>query len=386
VQPLNPSPSLRQQPSNFALSSLPHIIQVTPTSYSRAGVIGGGERLALYLDEALRQAAAQATLSLTTTLLALDGPEPADADKDHYQWITGRAWDVHTLDANELIARLRPADIVYVHQCLTRVGLFAAAHAKLLGIRVYGSDAGAGEAHELQHNRDLISVYDGVHALSSFAASAFAGFSTPVRVIPGPIDTNLHRPPPKGAPPRDQRLVASVGRILPHKGHERTIRALPTGMSLIIVGQHYDQEYLAFLQDCAAAKDVSFENEFDDAQVRALLHRAGTLVHASTHTDYAGRYAHKPELLGLVPLEALASGAPTLVSDAACLPELAVVPGCRVFRDDMELATMLREVATGRTPYIAPAAMHAAVEARFGLAAAGSSLLDMMRLGTLCVS
>ena len=142
----------------------------------------------------------------------------------------------------------------------------------------------------------------------------------------------------------------------------------------------------AFLRGCGEGKDVTFENDFDDAQVCALLHRAGTFVQASTHMDYLGRYAHKPELLGLAPLEALACGVPTLVSDAACLPELAVVPGCHVFRDEEELATRLRETATGRALAVDADAMHRAVDARFGLATVGRRLLDMMGFAALCVS
>ena len=99
---------------------------------------------------------------------------------------------------------------------------------------------------------------------------------------------------------------------------------------------------------------------------------------------YTGHYAHKPELLGLAPLEALASGAPTLVSDAACLPELAVLPGCRVFRDEADLAAMLREQAAGRPPAPDAAEMHAQVDRRYGPQVVGAGLLAMM--GVACAS
>lgn len=358
----------------------PHIVQVTTTSYAKyGGVVGGGERIAHYIDEALREAAADRGVSLTSTLLALDGREPIGDGKDRYQSIVGRAWDVHSLNADEVVARLRPADIVYVHQCLTSVGMFVAAHARLLGKKVYGLDSGAGEALILKFNPATIAVYDGIHAQSAFAAKAFAGFQVPVRIIPGPVDTKLHRPPSPGSP-RDFTLVASVGRVLPHKGYERIIRALPPGMSLIIVGQHYDSKYLAFLREYSVGKDLTFEDDLEDSGVRELLKRTGTFVHASTHVDYLGNYVPKPELLGLAPLEALACGAQTIVSDAASLPELGVVPGCRVFRDEAELAEMLAEVGSGKAPMVDEQTMHAAVEQQFGLAAVGRGLLDMMEL------
>ena len=364
------------------LNAPPHLLQITTTSYSRDGVVGGGERIALYIDEAFRAAAEKADIGLTTSLLALDGRSAFGAGKDRYQRLVGEAWNVHSLNADDLAARIRVADLVYVHQCLTPVGLFAAAHARLLGKPVYGLDAGAGEAQMLLYNPNIMSIYDGVHALSVFAASAFEGFSTPVHVIMGPVDTKLHRPSADGTR-RDSKLAVAVGRILPHKGHDRTIRALPSGMKLIIVGQHYDSAYLDYLRGCADGKDVVFEDTLDDADVRALLQRAGTFVHASTHVDYAGRYAHKPELLGLAPLEALACGTPTLVSDAACLPELAVVPGCRVFRNEDELAAMLREAASMPSD-ISAAEMHAAVDDKFGLDVVGARLLAMVGLGPPC--
>lgn len=361
-----------------------HIVQITTTSYSRDGVIGGGERIALYLDQAMRLAADDGGLSITTTLLALDGTAPRGADRDRWQSVSGRAWDPHSLDASELSARLAPADVVYVNQCLTPVALFAASTARLLGKAVFGSDAGAGEAKLLAYSPDVMRLYDGVHAISAFAATAFEGFPVPIHVIPGPVDTQLHRPPEADAPPREASLVLSVGRILPHKGHERTIRALPHGMSLVVAGQHYDKDYLAFLQDCARDKNVTFTDSLDDAQVRALMQKAGTMVHASTHIDYRGRFAHKPELLGLAPLEALACGAPTLVSDAACLPELTIIPGCRVFRSEAELASMLQDAFAGISP--AAKAMHRAVEENYGLLTVGRRLLEVMKVARPCAS
>lgn len=366
-----------------------HILQVTPTSYARTGVIGGGEKIALYLDAALRAAADAAGLPVTTTLLSLDAAADSGGGRDPRQAIAGRAWDPYSVSATELQRRLRTADIVYVHQCLTAVGLFVAAHARLLGRRVFGSDAGAGEAALLRADPDAPRIFDGLHAISRFAAAAYRDFSVPVHVIPGPVDS-AQFPPPERAD-RDASLVVSVGRVLPHKGYDRTIRALPDGLRLVIAGQPYDQEYLAFLRGIAAGRRVEFEPDLDDRAVRALLGRAGLFVHASTHVDHRGRFYHKPELLGLAPLEALSSGLPTLVSNAASLGELGVLPGCHVFDSDGQLAALLQAAAAGTLAAAAPAAMHAAVTAQYGLRHVGGRLLDMMGLtpvdgGAACAS
>jgi glycosyltransferase involved in cell wall biosynthesis len=353
------------------------IVQVTPTSYARDGVIGGGERIALYLDEALRQAAGTCGVTLNTVVLTLDAAEPMGQGLDRYQAIQGLAWRPRSLRAQALIERLQSADAVYVHQCMTEVGLFAAAHARLLGKPVYGSDAGAGEAAILRQNPDAMVLYDAVHAISAFAAAAFESLPVPVHVVPGPVDTDAYRP---DGTARDPKLVLSVGRVLPHKGYERTIRALPPALSLLIVGQHYDPDYLGFLRDCAAGKDVRFHQEMSDEGVRELLHRAGLFVHASSHVGYRGQFYHKPELLGLAPLEALACGLPTLVSDAGALPELGSLPGCQVFRTEAELAAMLGEAAQQRLPAPPPEAMHRAVTERYGLVTVGTELLKMMKV------
>ena len=131
---------------------------------------------------------------------------------------------------------------------------------------------------------------------------------------------------------------------------------------------------------------MTFTDSLDDAQVRALMQKAGTVVHASTHIDYRGRFAHKPELLGLAPLEALACGAPTLVSDAACLPELAIIPGCRVFRSEAELASMLQDASAGLPPAPAAEVMHRAVEEHYGLLTVGRRLLEIVGAARPCVS
>lgn len=280
--------------------------------------------------------------------------------------------------------RLQTADIVYIHQCLTPVGLFVAAHARLLGKKLFGSDAGAGEAPLLRNNPDVTRVYDGLHAISAFAATAYREFDVPVHIIAGPVDTAAFPASSGGA--RDPSLVVSVGRVLPHKGYERTIRALPATMRLIIVGQHYDGDYVTYLRGLAKGRRVEFQADLDDGAVQALLARAGLFVHASTHRDYRGTFYQKPELLGLAPLEAISTGLTTLVSNAAALGELGVLPGCHVFETDEQLATMLLAASRNELALVPDVVMHDAVTERYGLRSVGLRLLNMMELPIPCAS
>lgn len=356
------------------------MLHVTPATYSLRSIIGGGEKIVLYADLALHRAARESGLALTTSVLSFGAERgTAYSDRDvRYEIIPGRPWDALSVDANDLLASLCRADVIYIHQCLCSVGILVASHARLLGRRVVGIDHGGGEYPLLYWNTETSLVFDAFHAQSEFAAASFRVFDAPVHVIPGPVDTEMFVPP--AHPAREMDLVVALGRIMPHKGFDRIIKALPPGLRLVIVGQPYDADYVRDLQELSRGKDVTLRSDLDDQAVRALLQRAGLFVHASTHTDYRGTFHQKPELLGLAPLEALSSGLPALVSGAGSLPELARLPGCLCFKNDRELAEMLLAHEAGALPRAAEAEMHAAVDARYGPLPCGRQLLAVLGL------
>ena len=356
------------------------ILQVSPTGYSKNSVIGGGEKYVLYVDHALRRAAAEMQIPLATSILVLDG-ESAAVVADHgidCHVLPGRAWDPFSIDACALEEQLKSFDRIYIHQCLCQVGLFAAAHARLLGKVVIGADSGAGEYQLIKSNPEIARIYSGFHAYSRFAQNGFSEFDVPVHLIYGPVDTDVYRC--AGDAKRDPTRVLAIGRILPHKGFERIIEALPKALFLTIVGSPYDKDYVAFLRKNVAGKNVQFSSDLSDAELRALILRAGLFVHASTHFDYQGRYHHKPELLGLAPLEALSSGLPTFVSDAGSLPELADLPGCWCFHDTVELARLFEAYQNGSLEAPPADEMHAAVTHRYGPLQFGEQLLKALKV------
>jgi glycosyltransferase involved in cell wall biosynthesis len=352
------------------------ILQVSPTGYSKNSVIGGGEKYVLYVDHALRRAAAEMRIPVKASILVLDG-EAGTAASDHgtdSRSIAGRAWDPFTIDASDLAGQLSAFDIIYVHQCLTHVGLFVAAHAKLMGKVVIGADSGAGEYQLIKSNPDIARIYTRFHAYSRFGQNSFSEFDVPVHLVLGPVDTDVYKPTTESQ--RDPKMLLALGRLLPHKGFERIIDALPPSLSLTIVGTPYDKAYVALLKEKSAGKDVTFRSDLNDEELRGLIQRAGLFVHASTHFDYLGRYYHKPELLGLAPLEALSTGLRTLVSDAGSLPELAVLPGCWCFHNASELSELMQTYAAGTLPDPSPEEMHAGVTERYGLLQFGEKLLN----------
>jgi glycosyltransferase involved in cell wall biosynthesis len=354
-----------------------HILHVSPTYYSTASVVGGGEKYVLYMMRAIAEGARHAGTDAENALLAF-GKHPgrhALAGGMDCEIMAGTPWDPLSVSPRELLARIADFDVVVVHQCLTAFGLFVASHARLAGRIVVGMDQGGGEHAIVSRTRETGHVFHLCVAYSEFGASSFSDLDVPVKVICGPVDTDAYAPAP--GQERDPRLVLALGRLLPHKGFDRIIKALAPPLQLVIAGTASDAEYLDHLRRLIRMSrcEVRIEEGLSDEQVRAWMQRAGLFVHASTHLDYKGRYYAKPELLGLAPLEALACGTPALVSNAGSLAELACLEGCRTFSSDLELAEALRSHAEQPLRAPPPDVIHASVRDRYGMLPFGARFI-----------
>jgi glycosyltransferase involved in cell wall biosynthesis len=347
------------------------VLHISPTYYAADSVVGGGEKYILYMARALSCVASYAE----NTILAF-GEKEGEITVNEVRCIValGRPWDAYSVNVADLQQRMASADIVIVHQCLTAFGLFVASHARLAGKIVVGMDHGGGEHPLVSHSGESCLMFHGFLTYSKFGMAAFHDSKVPTKIIYGPVDTTYYFPPAREERERD--LVVAVGRILPHKGFDRIIRSLPKSLRLVIAGTVSDQEYSAVLADLiqSTGANVVIKGGLSDDEVREVLRKASLFVHASTHIDYKGKYYAKPELLGLAPLEALACGTPTLVSNAGSLPELGVVVGCDVFSSDEELKKSLEKFASGAATPIA-ADIYASARALYGMEQYGEKLL-----------
>jgi glycosyltransferase involved in cell wall biosynthesis len=357
------------------------VAHVTPTYFSPDSIVGGGERYVYNVTKSLRVARdlqqCVFTLGPEDRLFAHDGvptrvlrnesplPDPMDS-------FSASFWQ-----------ELRDFDLVHVHQCLTVFGAYTLAIVRSLGIPVVGTDHG-GTAHPLMLDRRGIELLDGVVSVSRYAHDLIANFfSGKHEVVMGPVDTDRFCPAMGIAPTEvlrglgvGRRVVLCVGRIMPHKGIDRVIVALPSDSRLVIAGRVYHEPYYALLRQMAAGKDVHFVHDADDEALLALYRSADLYVQASTACDVYGSVAAKPELMGLTTLEAMSCGVSVAVADTGSLPELVPDPNFgRVFSSDDELSAILHDVTLGSWPNPdAGGLARAHVVARHGMLPVGRQL------------
>ena len=356
------------------------VLHVSPTYYSSASVIGGGEKYPTYMIRALGDAARRSGVAVENGLLAIGETEASFkvAGGVTCEVIPGRPWDPHSVALGALRARIGEADVVVVHQGLCAFGLFVASHARLAGRIVIGMDHGGGEHPLVGRSTEVGHVFDLCLAQSQFAALSFVDVDAPVSVCRGPVDTDYYAPSREVE--RVPGLVVSVGRLLPHKGFDRVIRALPANLRLVIAGNRSNPEYFDHLHGLIreSQAQIAIQEGLPDDEVRTLMRQASVVVHASTHLDYRGTYYAKPELLGLVPLEALSCGTPTLVSTAGSLGELGSVTGCSTFSTDGQLAELLGSRGGSAVSVDRAEEIHRSVASLYGMGQFGDGLLNAL--------
>jgi glycosyltransferase involved in cell wall biosynthesis len=216
----------------------------------------------------------------------------------------------------ELPAALAEADLVHIHQAFTRSSEAGLLAAKQQGKPVCVTDHG-GNSSTLGMYLDTLSLVDLVVCYSRFGASLLQT-TTPLVVIPGGVDAARFAPPAE-RPPRDRILF--VGRLLPHKGVDVLITALPPDLPLTVCGRAYDDRYFRHLKDLARGKHIEFVTDADDDMIRGLYARARVNVLPSVYRDCYGNTHRAPELMGLTLLEAMACGTPVVCSRVGAMPE-----------------------------------------------------------------
>lgn len=216
---------------------------------------------------------------------------------------------------------LKGADVVHVHHLRALPSRIAAARSVFAGRQRVVTDHGLGGGRWPQVDARLFHKF---LTVSRYSARTLNAPRSKTAVIYGGADPNRFRPDPGG--PREGVLF--VGRLTPHKGVDRLIEALPKHASLTIAGTGgHDQrpperDYPGLLRRLAAGREVRFAETVSDSELPGLYRRARVLVLPSVDTTCYGTHVAIPELLGLVLLEAMASGTPVIASSLGGLPEV----------------------------------------------------------------
>jgi phosphatidylinositol alpha-1,6-mannosyltransferase len=166
-------------------------------------------------------------------------------------------------------------------------------------------------------------------------AAAF-GPRAALELLPSGIDGAVFRPDPAARAVLRQRyglgeapVVACISRLVPRKGQDTLIRALPRvraavpGARLLLVGDGpYAERLRRLARECGVARHVVFTGPVPAAALPAH-HATGDVFALPCRTRGAGLDV---EGLGIVLLEAAASGLPVVAGDSGGAPET-VRPG-----------------------------------------------------------
>jgi glycosyltransferase involved in cell wall biosynthesis len=294
----------------------PEIVHVSPAMFGTGGVWGGGERFALEL--------ARAHAEQRATRLVVFGRRT--------RRLRLGALSIHVLGGRTrrdgrlanprpelLVGELARAKAVHVHQMESKLTELTALLGLGLRRNVFVTDHGAAGSTVLP--RSLRSrLIRGHLAVSRFAASGYPELLDRTSVIYAGVDPAAFAP---HSGPRE-RLVVFVGRLMPHKGVDVLIEALPPSSRLEVYGRPYDARYAADLQELARGKNVHFVTAASDAEIVRAYQRARVSVLPSVDRTMYGGSVAKTELFGLTLVEAMACGTPVICTTAGAMSEVVI--------------------------------------------------------------
>ena len=288
------------------------VVHVSPIAFGRAGVYGGGERYPWELARAMAR-----TTPTTLVTFGDEDREFADGDLTIRMLRTRRHYRSRLNPVGRgLFQAIADADVVHTHH-LEALTTDLALLTRTSSHRVFSTDHG-GRAARLPGHRLLQHRLDGLLAVSAFSARSFPELSARTSIIYGGVDPAVFHP---DNTPRTRKVVF-VGRLLPHKGIDVLIRALPNDVELNIYGRCYSAQYRSVLNDLASDKRVTFHEDADDATIRAAYRSARVAVLPSVYQSEYGPASPRAELLGLTLLEAMACGTPVIATAVGGMPEI----------------------------------------------------------------
>jgi len=294
-----------------------HVLHIVPSLFDvKDGVLGGAERYALELARFMAE-------QVSTRLVTFGEQNRLERIGNLDVRVIGQPWKVRGQASNPfslaVLGELRKAEVVHCHQQHLLTSSFAAVFCRLTGRKVFVSDLGGG-GWDISAYISTDRWYHGHLHLSEYSRHISGQDNDPYsQVILGGVDTE------KFSPDSYQSVDAPVlfaGRLLPHKGVDNLIKALPPDLKLELIGHAYDDRYLEALRKLGYGKQILFRHDCNDNELIEAYRRSLCVVLPSVYRTIYGVETIVPELLGQTLLEGMACGAPVICTRVASMPEI----------------------------------------------------------------
>jgi len=297
----------------------PNVTHIVPALFrTNDGIIGGAERYACELARNMADV-------VPTTLVSFGDADAEETIGPLKVKVLGNPHFVRGQRTNpmslSLFEAVWDADVVHCHQQHVLASSATAALRRLAKRKVFVSDLGGG-GWDISSYFSTDRWYNGHLHISEYSRVLSRQPRNPSgHVILGGVDTQKFSPDWNC---RREERVLFVGRLMPHKGVNYLIEALPEGMSLSIIGKPYDQRFVNDLYILAKGRRVTFHHDCGDADLVHAYRSALCIVLPSVYTDMYGAETRIPELLGQTLLEGMACGIPAICTSVASMPEIVV--------------------------------------------------------------
>lgn len=290
------------------------VVHVSPLYFSDESVIGGAERYALEL--------ARATSAHTPTKLVTFGKKRQTIQDGNLLieiypvWFHLGGKNVNPISL-EFLRELFWADVIHLHQYVIALSDICVMFARAFRKRIFATCHGGG-GRNYAHWLGTGDHVTGFLFVSQHSAGRYPQFAHKARIIYGGFNPKLFYP--RDVPRQKKALF--VGRLIPFKGINYLVEGVDPEVELHLIGRPYHPEYLEHLKGLASGKNVLFQTGLTQEELAVEYSGAMVNVLPSVYRDMYGTDYRMSEILGLVLLEAMACGAPALVTRVGGMPEI----------------------------------------------------------------